>query len=326
MSDHTQILEESIRFLHSHDDYLVTCHLHADGDAYGSILAMSLFLDVLGKNYQLIIHDPIIDERYAFIRNWEKIVSVKQAEKQNRERVKAVIMLDVPGQKRLGDVADWTIGKPVLKIDHHPAENEYALNFVDTSSSSASALVYELVVAAGIEIDPYLAEAIYTGIVYDTGRLSYANTRAFDLQACARLVGLGVKPKKVTNRVFMNYECETVRVLGKGLNNIKQYANGKITLIHLSLAEMGNVDQAELEELAAYSVSIRGTELGVYVREIEKDVYKLSLRSKNNADVRSVARQFDGGGHYHAAGCRFSGKYKDLLKALIPALEKIIDN
>ncbi len=324
MPDHSPILKQCVHFLRVHDDYLLTCHLHADGDAYGAVLAMSHILDILQKKYRIIIHDPNIDERYAFLKNWDKIESFANVGTVGKTDVKTVVMLDVPGQKRLGDMAAWTEGKNVLKIDHHPAEDDYSLNFVDTSSSSASALVYELAVALGIDLRGDLAEAIYTGIVYDTGRLSYANTRAFDLQACAHLIRLGVKPKKVTNQVFMNYQCETLQVLGKGLNNIQQYADGKITVIHLSLSEMGDVDQAELEELAAYSVSVRGTEVGVYIREIEPDIYKLSLRSKNNADVRSVARQFDGGGHYHAAGCRFTGKYDDLIKILIPRLEKII--
>lgn len=325
MSEAADVLSQSLEFIETHDNYLLTCHLHADGDAYGAVLAMSMLLDALKKKYRIIIHDAPIDERYAFLKNWDKIESFKDAGLKAGEKIKAVIMLDVPGQKRLGDVADLVVfDKPVLKIDHHPAEDDYTLDFVDTGSSSASALVYELAVAAPVEIDLPLAEAIYTGIVYDTGRLSYANTRAFDLQACAHLISLGVQPKKVTNNIFMNYKCKTLQVLGQGLKNIMQYANGKITIIHLSLADMGSVDMAELEELAAYSVSVRGTEVGVYIREIEAGEFKLSLRSKNDADVRSVAQQFDGGGHYHAAGCSFKGSYADLITVLVPKLKEIL--
>jgi len=325
MLDHVEIMEDCLRFINSHDNYLVTCHLHADGDAYGSMLAMSLLLDELDKNYRIIIHDADIDERYSFIKNWNKIESFANVGITGRDTIEAVIMLDVPGQKRLGDMATWTVNKEeILKIDHHPAEDDYMLNFVDTSCSSASAMVYELAVAAEIEIGLPLAEAIYTGIVYDTGRLSYSNTRDVDLKACAHLVSIGVEPKKITNSVFMNNQCKTLQVFGKGLCNIKQYANGKITIIYLTLAEMGDVEQPELEELAAYSVSVRGTEIGVYIRQTATDLFKLSLRSKNNADVRSVAQQFEGGGHYHAAGCQFRGNYIDLLKALIPKLEEVL--
>ena len=86
--------------------------------------------------------------------------------------------------------------------------------------------------------------------------------------------------------------------------------------------ELNGVDQNDVEELANYSVSLRDSEVGIFIREIEPHFFKISLRSKEYVDVSRVAAQFDGGGHVRASGCRFKGEYKELLKSIVSVIEE----
>ena len=303
---------------------LVSTHLHADGDAIGSLLAVSLFLDQLGKRHRVIINDAEVDERFAYLANFDKIECASRVlEKEGAPAFDAAVIVDVPGKKRMGDSAALLDNIPVvIKIDHHPAEDDFTLDFVDTEASSASAMVYDWLRAGGAAMDKPLAEAVYTGIMSDTGRLSYSNTRVHDMRICAHLLECGVEVEAITNQIFFNNPYEALKVVGRGLVNLELYLEGRFALTHLSLEELNGAEQSDLEELANYPVSVRGVRVGAYIREVEPDFYKISLRSRSRADVRKVAQRFDGGGHFHAAGCRFRGTLAQLLEKLIPAVEE----
>ncbi len=319
------IVKKINSYLKKNDNYLISSHVSADGDALASMLAVSLLLDKLNKTYRIVLHDDYIDIRYSFLKNWSKIESLKDVDKKQLiDQTENLIITDAPGTHRLGDIADvlspdWDY----IKIDHHPAEdNNNGLGWVDTYKSSAAAMVYHLVKNSTIAIDKDIAEAIYSGIIYDTGRLSFSNTTAEDLEICAELVRCGVKPAEITQRIFFNNVPQALRVIGAGLIKIQQFIDGKVTAIILDHKDIDGVEQADIEELANYSVSIRGSEVGLYIREIKPDFYKISLRSRGSVDVRTIAQSLDGGGHIKAAGCRFEGNLADLLDKLINLISK----
>jgi len=314
-----------LEFIDQNDNFLLTAHINADGDAIASVLAASLFLDKLNKEYKIILHDQSIDPKYNYIKNWEKIESFNESLKENLNgKIKAALIFDSPGNRRIGDVYELlSNGTPCLKIDHHPSEDDYGEHdWVDTGASSVSAMIYELIDQSAVKIDKELAEAIYTGIIFDTGRLSFSNTRARDFEICSHLANAGVNPGKITNAMFFNNNAKSLQVIGEGLKSIRQYLNGNVTVISLFNKDLQDVKQYEIEDLANFSVSLRDSEVGTFIREIKPGFFKMSLRSKTFVDVSSIAQQFDGGGHIRASGCRFEGEYQDLIDKLIALLEK----
>ncbi len=319
-----RLFEEMHAVVRRGERILVSTHLHADGDAIGSLLAVSLFLDQLGREHRVIINDARVDERFGYLRNFERIeCAAGVLEREGRPRFDVAIIVDVPGKKRMGDSAALLENcDTVIKIDHHPAEDDFSLNYVDTEASSASAMVFDWLKAGHAHFDKALAEAIYTGIMSDTGRLSYSNTRVHDMRICAFLLERGVEVEAITNQLFFNHPYEALKVVGQGLVNLELHLKGRFAVTHLSLSELNGADQSDLEELANYPVSVRGARVGAYIREVEPGFYKISLRSRSRADVRKVAQTFDGGGHFHAAGCRFRGTLPQLLAKLIPAVEE----
>ncbi len=187
---------------------------------------------------------------------------------------------------------------------------------------SASAMVFELIYESKIVIDEAIATAIYTGIIFDTGRLSFSNTRKRDFEICALLVSKGVNPGTVTNNMFYSNKIKALNIIGSGLKSLKTYCDGKVAIIHLNNHEMLGTETSDLESLANYSVSVKGVEVGVFVREIEPGFFKISLRSKEFVDVNKIAKQLNGGGHKRASGCSYKGSYDALLKKMIPLLEE----
>jgi bifunctional oligoribonuclease and PAP phosphatase NrnA len=312
-------------FINMNDNFLLTAHVNADGDAIASVLAASLFLEKLQKQFKIVFHDQAIDPKYSYIKNWNKIESYNDLLKQNLNgAIKAALIFDSPGNSRIGDVNTLLAnGMPSLKIDHHPVEDTFNTDdWVDTDASSVSAMIFEIIEQSPVSIDKDLAEALYTGIIFDTGRLSYSNTRARDFEICALLAKAGVDPGKITNAMFFNNNATSLQVIGQGLKNIEQYLNGHVTVITLFNKDLHDVPQYEIEDLASFSVSLRDSEVGAFIREIEPGFFKISLRSKTFVDVSEVARQFDGGGHVRASGCRFEGTYQDLLDKLLNILKK----
>jgi len=319
--EHKRLARKMLSFIRRHDDYLVSAHVNADGDAIASMLALGALLESLNKKYRLVLHDQQPDVRFNYLRNFDKIQSIHTGVQAKSEYA---IILDVPGVKRLGDVAKLLPRKSrIVRIDHHPTEDDFArLEMVDERASSTTQLIYEIIELAKIDIDLNLASAIYTGIVYDTGRFSFSNTTARDMYICGRMIEIGVDPAEINNRIFFENSFAALRMIGKGLAGMESYLDGAVNIIYLDHESMQSNHQGEIEELANYSVGIRGGQVGLFIREAQPGLHKVSFRSKGKVDVNQVAKVFNGGGHTRAAGCRIQGSKDEVIKLLLTEIEK----
>jgi phosphoesterase RecJ-like protein len=319
--EHRKLARKILNFIKHHDDYLLSAHINADGDAIASVLALGFLLDRMSKKYYMVLHDHEPDVRFNYLQNFEKILAYGD---QIQIHTTCAIILDAPGIKRLGNVQKLLPRKSrIVRIDHHPTEDEFAgLEMVDEGASSTTQLIYEIVELAKVEIDLALASAIYTGIVYDTGRFSFSNTTARDMYICGRMIDIGVDPSEINNRIFFENTFAALRTIGKGLTNMESHINGAVNIIYLDYESMQNNHRGEIDELANYSVAIRGGQVGLFIREAEPGLHKISLRSKGKVDVNQVAKVFDGGGHARAAGCRIRGSKEEVVKQLLNEIEK----
>ena len=325
---HQDFARKILKFIELNDNFLISGHMNSDGDAIASALAVRLLLSKLGKKSALVFHDQQLDQRFNYLAEFNNILSYKKnldlAQYISRGKIENAIVLDVPGYNRLGDVAAiLPVKDHIIKIDHHPCEDIMGIiDWVDEGASSTTVMVYEVVEVAKQSIDLAMAEAIFTGIVYDTGRFSFSNTTARDLYVCSKMVDIGVKPSDITNRIFFENSFSALKTIGKGLYSLENYLDGAVNVIYLAYEDMQNNDQNEIEELANYSVAIRGGKVGLFIREIEKGFHKVSFRSHSNIDVNKIAKVFDGGGHARAAGCRIDGKKEEIISRILSEIQK----
>ncbi len=317
-------MKEIVDFLKNNNNFLITAHINADGDAYASVLAVGQILKKLNKNYVIILPDEAKEEKYDFLPYFEEIKNFNDEWKS--DKFDAAIICDAPGASRIPGVIDLLPDhEKRLKIDHHPPEGDIAsFTLVDEHAGSASKLVYNIFETLGLPNNKELATIFYTGISYDTGRFSYSNTSAEDYKIASKLMLYDIDIAEINRRLFMNTGAEALKVIGFGLYTLKQFANGKINVIIIPNDKMGNIRSAEIEELATHSVSVKNAEVGIFIREVRPGKHKISLRSVHDVPVNDIAVKFNGGGHKKAAGCHFAGDTDTLVKMLVEEVEKYL--
>jgi phosphoesterase RecJ-like protein len=184
---HQDFAHKILTFIASNDNFLISSHMNSDGDAIASALAVHMLLTKLNKKSVLVFHDQKIDNRFDYLAEYKNIISYKKdldlSEHLTDGKIENAIILDVPGYGRLGDVAEILPGKDhLIKIDHHPCEDVMGIiDWVDVDASSTTVLVHEVIEASGQTIDLSLADAIFTGIVYDTGRVFFLKKKPTQL-------------------------------------------------------------------------------------------------------------------------------------------------
>lgn len=313
-------LEQIAEFIRGDSELLAVTHFAPDGDAVGSLLAFGGMLDYLNIDHILAIDDEL-PKKYSFLPGAKKILNLRE---QPIERVyDRVAILDAGALPRIGSAQSCIGSKTtVLNIDHHlTAKNSGTINLIITSAAATAEILYDLCLHLNIEITEQIAYGLYVGILTDTGRFRFANTgpRAFEI--CGKLVAKGVNPGRVAENVYYNLPFEVIQALARVLLTLELHFGGLVCLISLD----DGCIVSDTEGFVEYGSSIRGVAIAAFICEMEKQVYKVSLRSRSSVDVSEVASKFGGGGHLKAAGFRFQGRKTDLIEALLQELMNQID-
>ncbi|WP_223274620.1 DHH family phosphoesterase [Salibacter halophilus] len=324
-------------YLHLHDilnkpqKIAITMHKSPDGDAVGSALGLFHYLKLIGQQEVTIVApDP-----YPNFLNWlpgsdEIMVYTEQEEEAKSALKKAeyIFSLDYNNLKRTGDLTEILEDSDAcfIMVDHHQEPDEFA-EFVlsKTSASSTAELIYELI--KNLEFDQKLtlnsAQALYTGILTDTGGFRFNSTSAKTHRIAAEFIDIGLKPHVVYDRVFDQNKLSKLKLMGYVLNDKLKLVEENAAYFALSQDELNAYDyqKGDTEGLVNYGLSIKGVVFSTFMRESSEGFIKLSFRSKGDFDVNKFAREhFEGGGHINAAG----GKSDLSLQETIDKLEALI--
>ncbi len=201
-------------------------------------------------------------------------------------------------------------GTHIVNIDHHHDNTCFGtVNLVAVRASSTAEIVYGIARELGAEITPAIADALYVGLVTDTGRFMYENTSAAAHRMAAELIDAGVSPHLVHRRLFEELPFARLRLLSRALLSVDRYVDGAITLAQLTCADFRETEALETdsEGIVDHLRAIEGTAVAVLVREQlcddRKGWRKASLRATDHrVDVSRIARTLGGGGHRQAAG------------------------
>ena len=333
MIDLAKYTKELSNLLASSDNILLICHINPDGDAIGSQLALYHYLNARGKTVEMIAPN-YLQEFLKWMDGAERInIFIRDRTKGKKIINKAdlIIMLDFNQPDRLGEAENFVVRSPAKKvvIDHHLNPRNFAeLIISDPSKCSTSELVYELVY--GMEQSPFMskpfAEALYIGIITDTGNFEYGSYSSRTFRIVADLFETGLENIKILNLIYNNYSADRIRLQGYALNKrlvvIPEYKTAYIYLTKDDLKDYNHL-KGDTEGFVNLPLSIKGIFLSALF--IEKDGFvKLSFRSKGAFPSNEFASQyFFGGGHLNASG----GEYPDTLDNTISYfLETLKDN
>lgn len=310
------------------DNFLISSHVDPEPDALGSELAVYEMLKKLGKN-AAIINDDDVPENYRFFEGIDMIRTAPRAE----EKFDAAIILDCPTIERIGSVKQYVRGiKNVINIDHHISNDKFgSAHWVDSNSSSTAEMIYVLYKNMGLEINKKIAFYIYVAILTDTGSFNYSNTSKLTHEIAGELLGYGISPDQISDVIYERKSYGDVKLLAKVLSTLKVKENGRIAYLVCTndmLIKSGSSVTAT-QDFVNYARAIDGVIISLFIREeAEKpNTYKVSLRSKNNINVNTIAQEFGGGGHKYAAGCVIKGTLESVKeKLLIKAKETLKAN
>ncbi len=302
-------MDQIVQQLNKSHNVLLASHVNPDGDAIGSLIALGLALDEMGKKVVLYNESPI-PAVYRFLPGVERI----QHHLDVSARYDAAILLDCSNLDRVGSVADVICRFPVIiNVDHHYTNNGFGhYHLISPSACATAEIVYGLVKALGISFSTAMATSIYTGILTDTGSFRFSNTNRSAFVICDEMVGLGVKPDEIAQHVYGTYSLGRLKLLNLALDSIEISSNGELALMVLTQEVMAKTetDVCDADGLINYARSIENVKLAVMIQEAPQNGqgaqgvggFNVSLRSNGSVDAAAIASLFGGGGHFTAAG------------------------
>ena len=306
--------EEVLRDLRAAEKLIVVAHENPDGDALGSLIAMQEILEALGKDSLMFIDEgefPLPPEYQSL--ELPGCVSSPPPDLEQR----TIVFLDCGNLQRNPAEALRRPGAHILNIDHHHDNTRFGtVNLVDEDASCTAEIVWGLMRGLGVEPNPAIAQALYIGLVTDTGRFMYENTGSRAHVMAAELIDAGVDVPGVYRQLYEHIPYEKLALLARSLANVHRYDGGVITLSCLTaddFAELG-AEESYSEGVIDHLRAVDGTVVAALVRdrlengEPERNgegdrLRKVSLRaSDERIDVSRIARAQGGGGHRQAAG------------------------
>lgn len=290
----------------SHRRFLITSHARPDGDAIGSVLAMSEVLQQLGYGATVILADEI-PGIYRTLPGLDRIIQVADAREIEPDLAIPAILLECDGIPRTGLAG--LEGRCLINIDHHASGREFgSVNWIDENACAVAAMVYRIAVAAKVKITPSMATSLYTAILSDTGSFTYSSTSADTFAMAHDLAAHGANPSQIARDIYFSNPESKIRLLGTALSNLQTEGPLAWSWVTTNDMDRAGAGAEDCEGVVNYLISIAGVESAVFLRELPtSDQYRLSIRSKGKVDVAQIAETFGGGGHRSASGCTLDG-------------------
>ena len=287
-------------------------HINPDGDALGSSLSVYPILKKMGKKVVVFNKTKPLPQYLDFLPNFNKVTDKLP------ESFDLMISFDCGSFDRLGIEKKPSF---LINFDHHISNTKYGdINIIDSKAASTSQVIYNFCKANHIKIDKDSATCIYTALVTDTGSFQYESVNDKVFEMAADLVRNGVKPDFVAKMLFQRDRLSRLRLLAKAYETIELCCDGKVAFVEVT-KEMMEITGAIKDDTDTIVNSVRAiapVEVAVMLRE-DDDGIKISLRSKNYADVSKVAVKYGGGGHIRASGATVKDEFdfekvKNMLK------------
>lgn len=317
-----QTLASIARLIAESNDFTLIMHVSPDGDAIGSACALRLALMAMGKRVQAVC-DGDVPRIYRFLEGAEDII------KPNDARVtSAAIAVDCADEGRMGAADEiFAQAKHTANIDHHVTNTMFAQhNAVDVHAAAAAEVVKKLIERLDVDFGANIATCLFCGLVTDTGNFAYSNTTPETLFAAGELLQRGADNALINRAVYRSAPVSKRRMLGLGLIKAEYLHGGKVAVCKLTRTdfERFNARDEDCEGIIDNLRDVENVEIAMLMREKEPNVYKVSMRAKEYANVCAVAERYGGGGHRLAAGCTVRGELEalaaELTEALIQAL------
>lgn len=288
------------------DTIIIHRHSNPDCDALGSQIGLQQALkETFPKKHVYIVGD--MNDRVSFMGEMDTIPN-------SFYKDSLVFILDCPEKKMISDER-WELGKKIIKIDHHIFKEKFAdYEIVDIDEVSCASIVTDFIFSSGLKLNLKGAEALYTGIVTDSGRFRFGNNLKSTFKACEKLFKFDIDTQKIYQALYLE-DRETVLLRSKLMlkvvfdgdtayliNSYKDFLSYNMPLFVVSRGMIGIMG------------GIKGIEKWANFTELENGQYIVELRS-TKYNVNKLATSFGGGGHKLASGVTLNS-YEEVVQLL----------
>ena len=304
--------------LREHPRIVVACHEAPDGDALGSLTGCGRALRDSGWDVVLWAPgDAPLPADYAWL-GYDDLVREPPADLDER----LLLALDCGSAQRLGGRGEEAVALAAMSanVDHHADNTRFAaINVVDPDAACATVLCLRLLRLLGLPLSHATAEALYVGIVTDTGRFMFANANEEAHAAAGDLIALGIEPDEIFRRLYEGKPAARVRLLARALSTLDLRAGGRLAVACITIddLEQTGAEEGDSEGVIDHLRAIRGVDVAAVIREPRAGggpLKKVSLRSAQpDVDVARIAHVGGGGGHAMAAGFAMEGDFAHVI-------------
>lgn len=312
-----KIPEKILATIKKEKKMLIAAHINPDGDAIGSSVALSIALESVGKETFVYCRDPV-PEFYRFL---PKQNIFKTDFKNFLKSEPILILLDCNSPERAA--LDHYKFRISIVIDHHQSEKKFGdIRWIDRETAATGMMVFYLIKALGIKLTKEIATNLYTAISVDTGTFRYGSS-AEVLKICAELVESGAEPNLIAYDLYDTWDRKRFNLLMKALSTLE--IKKTVAMMHITkdMFKKTGASFEDTENFSNFPRMIDSVNISALFREVGRDMWKVSLRSKGVFNVAEIAEIYNGGGHKNAAGFRIKGNLKSAKKALLEASQKL---
>ena len=325
--------DELKKFLETPKNIVVVGHRNPDGDAVGSTLALSRYLNKKGHHATVVMPNdypdflhwlPGSENTYRF--DWQNKQSQKAIQKSD-----IIFLLDFNALHRVGSNMQKTLEEypnDFAMIDHHQQPDNVKYMYSDVTICSTAQMVYQFIEMNNdvALIDKDMATCMYTGIMTDTGSFRFRSTTSTTHRIIADLIDKGAENDRIHNNVYDANSYNRLLLLGQALSNLQILPSYKTAYITLTDDEKKRFDfqKGDTEGVVNYALSLKGIIFAaIFIEDKEQNIIKISFRSKGKFSVNQFARNhFEGGGHDNAAG----GKSHLSMEETVTKFSSLLDN
>jgi len=298
--------ERVLDALRAEDRFLLVTHENPDGDALGSLVAMQGTLRLLGKDSVMFVAPDEFPLPYEY-RGFDLTGLVSELPPDTHDRL--VVFLDCGNIDRNPATALRSDAMRTVNVDHHHDNTRFGtlVDHVVPEASCTAEIVWDLMRGLGLEPTPDIADALYVGLVTDTGKFMYENTGTRAHVMAAELIEAGVDVHDIYRRLYEGVPYAKLLLLSRALDRVRRFDAGAVTLTRLRRSDFADVgaEESYSEGIVDHLRAVAGTKVAVLVRErLDGPMRaKVSLRAADeDVDVSVIARAGGGGGHRQAAG------------------------
>jgi phosphoesterase RecJ-like protein len=299
----------------------VVGHARPDGDCIGSQVALARVLTSLGHDVICVNADPV-PRRLEFLT--KGMTFVRTDDLLARSETRVAVFVDCADHARGGERLQAKFIEPVGVVDHHLSNAGYAaVNLIDTAAAATCEILAGIFMDAGLSFDEQTAQALYTGILTDTGQFRFNATSRRCFVIAGALVARGANPAAAGFELYERETAGKLQLLQRFLASLRLECDGRVCIGTLpqGIFEETGTSVEDTEGLVDYARCIEGVEIGVLIEARPNGAVKASLRAKDPAyRVDRIAAQFNGGGHACAAGLNLKSGSEDFYPRLVAVL------